>query len=166
MEEPRRGVRDLGRTHATDQAAFVTDKDNIAWTTGKPAAKFLIGYGAVYDALVAKLNAVGSALVYSTFLGGSQPRSPSPVQHLLGFQRLFVGSHVNNTSRVISLLFVIRDERSLFRKAIALQPQMSAHVRYFVLLGWSKADAASYNPQLAVDADKIAWITGNQRPSS
>jgi hypothetical protein len=69
----------LGGSANTLATAIALDKNNNAFVTGKTSADdFPVTPGAVQiarsaaDAFVSKLNSAGSALLYSTFLGGSQ----------------------------------------------------------------------------------------------
>jgi hypothetical protein len=62
---------DVGREIAVDSAgnAYVT---GYTGSTNFPTASAIQGtYGGAFDAFVTKINAAGSALVYSTYLGGS-----------------------------------------------------------------------------------------------
>ncbi|MFQ5859542.1 MAG: SBBP repeat-containing protein, partial [Anaerolineae bacterium] len=61
-------------THVTDQGlAIAVDGDGNAYVTGRTASTNFPGAsnygGGSFDAFVTKLNATGSSLVYSTYLG-------------------------------------------------------------------------------------------------
>jgi uncharacterized repeat protein (TIGR01451 family) len=57
----------------TTEGAFQTTKGGPVWHSGDPSDQV---YQDSFDAFVAKLNPTGTALIYSTYLGGSQAEQP------------------------------------------------------------------------------------------
>ncbi|MCM3875240.1 MAG: SBBP repeat-containing protein [Thermoanaerobaculia bacterium] len=67
------GGTDVGRAIAVDSAgcAYVTGETNSVDFPGASTSLIQPSWSGSYDVFVAKLNAAGNALVYSTYLGGS-----------------------------------------------------------------------------------------------
>src|SRR5882762_8523809 len=152
---------DAGRKIAVDAAgnAYVvgqTSSSNFPTTTGAFQTSFGGGYS---DAFLTKLNSTGSALVYSTYLGGTGEDDGSGISvdadgnaYVAGFT---ASADFPATAGAFQTTFGGGYGDAFVAK---LDPTGSALI-YSTYLGGTDSDAAG-NPGLAVDASGNAYVTG------
>jgi uncharacterized protein (TIGR03437 family) len=154
----------LGGARADIGNGIAVDSSNNAYITGSTASNNFplvsplqpsYGGGDV-DAFVAKLNAAGSALIYSTYLGGSlnevgnaigvDPFGNAYVTGLTSSTNFPLRNPIQNDNRGDNEVFISK-----------LNAQGSAFV-YSTYLGGSASDQGS---GIAVDATGTAYVTGS-----
>jgi uncharacterized repeat protein (TIGR01451 family) len=118
------------------------------------ASPFQSNLNGTRDAFVTKLNAAGSALVYSTYLGGSGRDSATGIAVNGGgnaYVAGFTGSTDFPTTKPVQPFF--GDEDAFLTKL----NEMGSALAYSTYLGGSDADLATH---VAVDASGNAFVTG------
>jgi len=110
-----------------------------------------------YDAFVTKLNPAGSALVYSTFLGGSTEDGGQGIA-IDAFGNAYVTGHTDSTNFPTASAFQTSGGGSNYDAFVAkLNPAGSALV-YSTYLGGSNEDSGQ---GIAVDTVGNAYVTGH-----
>ena len=107
------------------------------------------------DAFVAKLNATGSAFVYSTYLGGSEPDTANAIALDAAGEAFVVGSTASaNFPTASPLQSTLGGPEDAF---VAKLNSAGSALVYSTYLGGSAAD---YGNSVAVDATSEAFVTG------
>jgi hypothetical protein len=107
------------------------------------------------DAFVAKLNAAGSALVYSTYLGGSGPDTANAIALDAAGEAFVVGSTASGNFPTVSpLQSTLGGPQDAF---VAKLNSLGSALVYATYLGGSAAD---YGNSVAIDASNEAFVTG------
>ena len=154
----------LGGTGGDVAYGIAVDSSGNAYVTGKTASVAFPTTSAVQDTLagsadafVAKLNSTGSALVYSTYLGGNDWDSGNAIAIDSAGNAYVVGSTSSSnfptTANPIQSTYLGNGDAFLAK----LDPTGSALV-YSTYLGGSNADTAQ---GVAVDSDGNAFVTGS-----
>jgi hypothetical protein len=153
----------LGGSQSDGAGSIVVDAAGNAYVSGgtsstdfpTTAGAFQTTHGGKSDAFVTKLNPAGSALVYSTFLGGSGFDGGSIAVDADG--NVYVAGGTSSTDfPTTSGAFQARlagGENAFFAK---LDPTGSA-LSYSTYLGGTTGDGGS---RIAVDANRNAYVTG------
>lgn len=151
---------DTGRGIAVDStgAAYLTGS-----TTGDfpLAAPFQANYGGgIFDAFITKINADGTALVYSTYLGGNKSDYGEGIA-LDSLGNAYVTGGTTSVSSATGGFPVKNAVQPLFGgPAAAFVSELSANgdsLIYSTYLGGDSGDGGS---AIAVDAQGNAWVTG------
>ena len=135
-------------------AAYLTGN---TWSTNFPTqAPFQGSYGGSFDAFVAKLNATGSALIYSTYLGGSGVDEAQGIA-IDGAGAAYVAGYTNSSNFPTQAPFQGSNAGSFDAFVTKLNAAGSALV-YSTYLGGSDADEAK---GITVDGTRAAYVTGD-----
>jgi hypothetical protein len=146
---------DQGNGIAVDSSGNAYVTGNTSSTNFPTAGPLQTVYGGEQDAFVAKVNAAGSALVYSTYLGGSSEDSGNGIavdSSGTAYVTGFTSSSNFPTASPLQAVFG-GDEDAFVSK---LNPSGSALV-YSTYLGGSGEDTGN---GIAVDSSENAYITG------
>ena len=159
----------LGGTNFDDTDGIALDAAGNAYVTGRTSSDdFPVTPGAFqgvrgggFDGFVTKLNADGSDVVYSTYLGGADNEVTENVVVDAGGNAYVAGSSRSEdfptTPGAFQPTHPGGDFVDLFTAfAVKLNPDGSELV-YSTFLGGTKRDFAS---DIAVDADGHAWVSG------
>ena len=139
-------------TGSTSAADFPTTKNALQTSNGGFDNPFLfsVGYGLNSDAFVTKLNATGSALIYSTYLGGRGNEGGNAIA-VDSAGSAFVAGVSDPTP---GGAYISSDRSSAF--VARINPAGSALV-YMTNLGGGRDDSAN---AIALDAQDNAYLTG------
>jgi hypothetical protein len=107
------------------------------------------------DAFVAKLNAAGSALVYSTYLGGSGPDTANAIALDAAGEAFVVGSTASGNFPTASPL-----QSTLGGPEDAFVAKLNAAGSALVYSTYLGGSAADYGNSVAVDGANEAFVTG------
>ena len=154
----------LGGFDIDDGLGIAVDASGNAYVAGETgslnfptrAGSFDTTRNGEYDAFITKFNAAGSALVYSTFLGGSLVDFPSRIAVSAGGDAFVAGSTRSADFPTTAGAFDRTANGEFDAFAARLNAAGSALV-YSTFLGGSGFDSAS---GLAVDASGSAYIAG------
>jgi hypothetical protein len=149
----------LGNAYVTGQTLEITPPSNFPTTVG---AFDTTHNGGFRDAFVTKLNPTGSALVYSTYLGGSDEDSAGAITLDITGSAYVTGitSSADFPTTFGAFDTTYNGNRDAF--VTKLNPAGSALV-YSTLIGGFESDGGN---DIAVDTSGNAYVTGNTISSS
>src|SRR6266480_1519865 len=151
---------DLGFGIAVDAAgnAYVTGETGSTDFHGASSSMIQSSNGGGFDAFVAKFNAGGTALVYSTYLGGSGDEVGQGIAVDAAGHAYVTGFTVSTNFPTTAGAFQIDNAGSADAFVTKLNPAGSAPLVYSTYLGGSDPDVGQ---GIAVDAAGNAYVTGN-----
>ncbi len=152
-------LEDTGNSIAVDSSGntYVT---GFTTSANFPVASPYRGtYSGGQDAFVVKINAAGSALVYSTYLGGTGEDRGSGVA-VDSSGSAYVGGRTNSTDFPVVNGFQSALSGSYDLFVSKLSPTGGA-LTYSTYLGGSRSDSSVYGSSIAVDASGSAYIVGS-----
>ena len=151
---------DYGRGIAVDSSgnAYVT---GMTASTDFPTANPLQAtYGGSWDAFVAKLNAAGSALVYSTYLGGSNSEAGSSIAVDSSGNAYVTGGTASTDFPTVNPLQATNKTTLTTGNGTAFVAKLNSTgsaLVYSTYLGGSNSEAGN---GIAVDSSGNAYVTG------
>jgi len=148
----------------TSGSAYVTgnvDSSNFPTTPG--AFQSTYGGGDFGDAFVSKLNATGSALVYSTYLGGGGGDVGSAIAVNASGEALVVGTTESSDFPVTLGAFQTTYGGGFTDAFVSKLNATGSALLYSTYLGGSSGDSGS---GIAVDASGDAYVTGDTQSSN
>src|SRR6266576_230582 len=150
---------DLGFGIAADGAgnAYVTGYTLSTDFPGASSSMIQSSNGGGFDAFVAKFNAGGTALVYSTYLGGSGDDPGQGIAVDATGNAYVTGNTVSTDFPTTLLAFQSANAGSTDAFVTKLNPAGSAPLVYSTYLGGSSDD---FGQGIAVDAAGNAYVTG------
>src|SRR6266566_436698 len=151
---------DLGLGIAADGAgnAYVTGETGSTVFPGASSSMVQSSNGGGSDAFVAKINAAGTALVYSTYLGGSGDDAGQGIAVDAAGHAYVTGYTFSTNFPTTAGAFQIDNAGSADAFVTKLNPAGSAPLVYSTYLGGSDPDVGQ---GIAVDATGNAYVTGN-----
>jgi YVTN family beta-propeller protein len=151
----------LGGSRSDNAEDIAVDRDGNAYVVGITAspdfrtANPLQALNGGQDGFVAKLNPLGSALVYSTYLGGSSWDSANGIA-VDGRGSAYIGGITNSVDFPKVNAFQPTTSGSVDGFVAKLNPAGTALV-YSTYLGGSDFDVTA---RVALDAERNLWVTG------
>jgi hypothetical protein len=151
-------------------SGIAVDGSGNAYITGSTASSnfptqnaFQANKGGSYNGFVTKLNAAGTALVYSTYLGGSGSDGGSGIA-VDGFGNAYVTGSTSSTNFPTQDAFqATKGTGALFNAFVTKVSASGSALVYSSYLGGSGYDNSS---GIAVDGSSNAYVTGNTSSSN
>ena len=149
-------LSDAGTGIAVDSsdAAYVTGG---TWSTDFPTTSPIQGYGGGEDAFLSKLSASGSAMVYSTYLGGSAQDQGNAVAVDSSGNAYVTGFTLSSDFPTASAFQASNNATTYGTAFVAKMNSAGSALVYSTYLGGSTMDSGA---GIAVDSSGNAYLTG------